>query len=184
MGYDSIPRGNINGVNTIRQEVGGSFNPEISSFNTLIDTPGKMWLDDNGNILFEDTGNGVIKKIEINQYEADGTTQITEAYGVNEVYYVSNTEKHTISRFYNNRLTEWFGKTGISGAVDGNGETARFNNPGELLLELEGDHDVLYLIDKGNGGLNNGSLRKIDTRPGGLCTTLFTGMKNLSLIHI
>ena len=177
-GYDSIPRGNINGVNTIRQEVGGGFNPEISNFNTLIDTPGKMWLDDNGNILFEDTGNGVIKKIEINQYEADGITQITETYGENEVYYVSNTEKHTISRFYNNRLTEWFGKTGISGTIDGNDETARFNNPGELLLELEDDHDVLYLIDMGNVGLNNGSLRKIDTRSGGLCATLVTGMKN------
>jgi len=75
--------------------------------------------------------------------------------------YIADTNNHTIRKFDGNGVTTLAGLAGVPGASNGLGAGARFNKPGGLALDSNGN---LFVADSGNH-----TIRKIT--PAGLVTT-------------
>lgn len=67
--------------------------------------------------------------------------------------YVADTSNHQIRVIKNGKVSVLAGSAGLSGFVDGDGETARFNTPTDVTVDRAG---VVYVADK-----NNHAIRKI-----------------------
>lgn len=79
------------------------------------------------------------------------------AVGAGDVAFVADSTNHTIRRVTAaGVVTTWAGAAGQAGAQDGPGATARFNSPGSLTLDANGN---LYVADTGNL-----TIRKIDAQ--------------------
>ena len=156
--------GDNNGINYIVSE-NNEYDIKISSFNTNLNNPGKMLLQDNNDILFIDNGSGKLKNLS---YSSGSNT-----YNQNDIIYIANTNSHTISRYFNNILSEWIGKDGESGNVDGNITTTRLNKPGAIFVEQKDNIDYVYFLDRGNN-----SLKVINTDYPVNCTKIVDGLNN------
>ncbi len=66
-------------------------------------------------------------------------------------YFISDTGNHTIRRLYpDGSVTTFAGLAGSPGSADGFGSAARFNSPGQLCVDNEGN---VFVVDTGNDTL-------------------------------
>ncbi|MBI2517678.1 MAG: putative Ig domain-containing protein [Opitutae bacterium] len=172
----------------------------VSTLSTILRSDGSSILsfasavvrDSSGNLYLADTGNHVIRKVApdwaVSVFAgAAGQKGSTDATGAdarfdspaglaidsNGVLYVSDSGNHTIRKISGQgAVTTFAGSAGNSGAADGAGATARFNQPAGLSIDVGGN---LYVADT-----NNHVIRKITSS--GTVSTLagFPGASGLS----
>jgi hypothetical protein len=117
----------------------------LSFQQSKIDNPQEIFIDNAGNISFYDKDNSKIKQISL----SDGNVN----YAENEIYYLTISDSHIISRYIDGVLLPWIGKENESGDIDGNISAARLNSPVSLKTIIENDIENIYFLDKGNGKL-------------------------------
>lgn len=144
-------------------------------------SPRGIAVDSEGNVYIADTGNNVIRKIDVNKNVTtfagnnkkvgykDGTlknAQFNAPMGikiVNDVIYVADTGNQRIRMIKDGVVSTYagngvdkddYGVEIIGGYLDGDKNIAKFNYPVNITLDSKGN---IYVADKGNG-----AIRKID----------------------
>ncbi len=156
--------GNVNGRNKLVTE-DNTKDDNLSFQNSKINNPDEIFIDNSGNYSFYDKNNSMMKNINLSDN--------IQNYNENEVFYITNTDSHVISRLIDGYLSNWIGKKDESGDIDGDDSTTRLNNPVALKSITENNIENIYFLDKGNGKLKYFSnIENIQV------TTLVSGLSN------
>jgi sugar lactone lactonase YvrE len=168
-------------VTTLAGTAGSAGTTDGAGTDARFSQPSGVALDGSGALYVADTANNTIRKIVAGAVttlaglpggsgSADGTSgfaRFNTPYGVavdsagNS--YVADTQNHTIRKITAaGVVTTLAGQAGVSGAVDGTGTAAQFNQPGGVAVDGRG---TVYVADTFNH-----SIRMIT--PGGVVTTV------------
>ena len=175
-------------VQLVAGALGGSGNVDGSATGARFFYPLDVGYDAAGNWYVSDSYNKTVRKVDPagnvttlagsagQQGTTDGKGSAARfsnpgslAVDPSGVVYLVDLAVNTIRRIdANGVVTTFAGTPNVSGANDGTGPAAEFENPGGIRMDASG---ILYLTD-------NGRIRKIT--PQGVVTTVFTGFTALS----
>jgi sugar lactone lactonase YvrE len=142
-------------------------------YDVAFDNAGNMYVSHAYNSIRKITPAGIVSNFAGSLYTSAGFTngtgnaaEFNNPKGMvidpfNNIY-VADAGNHCIRKITSSRVVTTFAGNGVSGNADGNGTSARFNNPCDLAMDLFGN---IYVADAGNR-----IIRKIS--PSGEVTTV------------
>ncbi len=158
------PSGQVSLFAGVKGQTGAS---DGLSTSALFNQPGGLTVTTSGSLIVSDTANGTIRSItsggavstlagsSTNRGSTDGvgavalfSAPVGVAQGPDGAFYVADSTNHTIRKITaDGTVTTFAGTAGASGASDGTGATARFNQPTGITVDANGR---VYVADTAN----------------------------------
>jgi sugar lactone lactonase YvrE/ketopantoate hydroxymethyltransferase len=176
-------------VTTIAGTAGVVGSLDATGTSALFNSPSALVLDSSGNLYVADTGNSIIRKIDIHGVVTTiagtaGLTGSTDAIGSSARFnnpngiaidsvgnlYISDTGNSIIRKIdINGVVTTIAGTAGLTGSTNGTGSAARFNHPTGITIDTSNN---LYIADTGNNIIRKATSSYVVTTIAGTASTI------------